>query len=62
MNVIGAFAVAILVWAAVSVSAWWLRRALRITSRHKRPNAGNGQRGAAASSRSFRKPCISAAV
>jgi hypothetical protein len=30
-SVVGAFA-AILVWAAVSVSAWWLRRKLRITS------------------------------
>ncbi|QAU48454.1 hypothetical protein [Bradyrhizobium guangzhouense] len=33
-SVIGAFAAAILVWAAVSVAAWWLRRKLRITSRH----------------------------
>lgn len=33
MSVIGAFAVAILLWAAVSVSAWWLRRTLRTTSR-----------------------------
>ncbi|MEH2492097.1 hypothetical protein V1280_008036 [Bradyrhizobium sp. AZCC 2230] len=32
-NETGAFAAAILVWAAVSVSAWWLRRKLRITSR-----------------------------
>ncbi|TYL77175.1 DUF3147 family protein [Bradyrhizobium cytisi] len=31
-NVTGAFAAAILVWAAVSVSAWWLRRKLRITT------------------------------
>ena len=30
---IGAFVAAILVWAAVSVLAWWLRRKLRITSR-----------------------------
>ncbi|MDD1536167.1 MULTISPECIES: DUF3147 family protein [unclassified Bradyrhizobium] len=30
---IGAFVAAILAWAAVSVSAWWLRRKLRITSR-----------------------------
>ncbi|TFV79633.1 hypothetical protein E4K64_02935 [Bradyrhizobium frederickii] len=30
---IGAFVAAILVWAAVAVSAWWLRRKLRITSR-----------------------------
>ncbi|MGY8707843.1 hypothetical protein RAD16_19050 [Bradyrhizobium sp. 18BD] len=36
-SVIGAFAAAILIWAAVSVSAWWLRRTLRITSRHKQP-------------------------
>lgn len=28
---IGAFVAAIVVWAAVSVSAWWLRRTLRIT-------------------------------
>lgn len=31
-SAIGAFAAAILAWAAVSVSAWWLRRKLRITS------------------------------
>ena len=31
-NVIGAFATAMLVWAVVSVAAWWLRRKLRITS------------------------------
>lgn len=36
-SVIGAFAAAILVWAAVSVSAWWLRRTLRITSRRRLP-------------------------
>ena len=30
---IGAFVAAILAWAAVSVSAWWMRRKLRITSR-----------------------------
>lgn len=30
---IGAFVAAILVWAVVSVLAWWLRRKLRITSR-----------------------------
>lgn len=29
---IGAFAAAILVWAVVSASGWWLRRKLRITS------------------------------
>ncbi|UPJ60620.1 hypothetical protein [Bradyrhizobium sp. 192] len=32
-TVIGAFVAAILVWVTVSVSAWWLRRKLRITSR-----------------------------
>ncbi|WP_445220541.1 hypothetical protein ACKWRH_11070 [Bradyrhizobium sp. Pa8] len=32
-SIVGAFAIAILVWAMVSVSAWWLRRKLRITSR-----------------------------
>ncbi|MCG2641577.1 MULTISPECIES: DUF3147 family protein [Bradyrhizobium] len=31
-SVIGAFAGAILVWAAVSAASWWLRRKLRITS------------------------------
>ena len=31
-SVIGAFAAAILAWALVSVSAWWLRRKLRATS------------------------------
>ncbi|MGT2504432.1 hypothetical protein ACVOMS_33655 [Bradyrhizobium guangxiense] len=31
-SAIGAFVAAILAWAAVSVSAWWLRRKLRITS------------------------------
>lgn len=35
-SVIGAFAAAILVWAAVSVAAWWLRRKFRITSRTMR--------------------------
>ncbi|MCG2625136.1 DUF3147 family protein [Bradyrhizobium sp. WYCCWR 13023] len=30
-SVIGAFAAAILVWAVVSMAAWWLRRKLRIT-------------------------------
>lgn len=33
---IGAFVAAILVWATVSVLAWWLRRKLRITSRAMR--------------------------
>lgn len=36
-SVIGAFAAAILAWAAVSVSAWWLRRKLRITADVTRP-------------------------
>lgn len=36
-SVIGAFAAAILAWAAVSVSAWWLRRKLRITTHITRP-------------------------
>jgi len=31
-SVMGAFTAAILIWAVVSVSAWWLRRKLRITS------------------------------
>lgn len=35
-SVIRAFAAAILAWAAVSVSAWWLRRKLRITAHVKR--------------------------
>lgn len=38
MSVISAFAVAILLWAAVSVSAWWLRRTLRTTSRRGLPH------------------------
>ncbi|RXT41134.1 hypothetical protein [Bradyrhizobium betae] len=37
INVVGAFAIAILAWVTVSVSAWCLRRKLRITFRHKRP-------------------------
>jgi hypothetical protein len=35
-SVIGAFTAAIAAWAVVSVSAWWLRRKLRSTSRHSR--------------------------
>ncbi|WP_298876123.1 hypothetical protein [uncultured Bradyrhizobium sp.] len=35
-SVMGAFAAAILVWTAVSVTAWWLRRKLRITAQAKR--------------------------
>ncbi|WP_027529072.1 hypothetical protein [Bradyrhizobium sp. WSM3983] len=31
-SVIGTFAAALLAWAAVSVSAWWLRRKLRVTA------------------------------
>jgi uncharacterized membrane protein YfcA len=34
-HAVGALAAAILVWAAVSVSAWWLRRKLRNTCRHQ---------------------------
>jgi len=34
-SVVGAFATAIVAWVLVSVSAWWLRRKLRITSRHR---------------------------
>jgi hypothetical protein len=34
-SVVGAFAIAILAWVMVAASAWWLRRKLRITSRHK---------------------------
>jgi hypothetical protein len=45
-SVIGAFAAALLTWAAVSVSAWWLRRTLRITSRHKQ--AGRSAKGRSA--------------
>ncbi|WP_441234417.1 hypothetical protein [Bradyrhizobium sp. 930_D9_N1_4] len=36
-SVVGAFAIAILAWAIVAVSAWWLRRKLRITSHRKQP-------------------------
>ena len=39
-----AFAAAIAAWAAVSVSAWWLRRKLRIVSRH--PQAQRSARSA----------------
>ena len=34
-SIIGAFAAAILAWSAVSVSAWLLRRKLRVTRRHR---------------------------
>jgi hypothetical protein len=34
LSTIGAFVAAITAWAVVSVSAWWLRRKLRIVSRH----------------------------
>lgn len=37
-SVIGAFAAAILLWATISVSAWWLRRTLRTTSRRGLPD------------------------
>lgn len=33
-SITGAFAAAMLAWALVSVSAWWLRRKLRTTSGH----------------------------
>ncbi|KYH00958.1 DUF3147 family protein [Bradyrhizobium sp. DOA1] len=33
-SIIGAFAAAILAWALVSVSSWWMRRKLRTTSGH----------------------------
>lgn len=46
-GVIGAFAAAIVAWAAVSVSAWWLRRKLRITHT---PGREGDHREAAASS------------
>ena len=45
-SVIGAFAAAIAAWALVSVSAWWLRRKLRATSRHPRAErAARSERG-----------------
>ncbi|MDI3562650.1 hypothetical protein [Bradyrhizobium sp. Arg816] len=46
-SIIGAFAIAILVWVLVSVSAWWLRRTLRITSRRTE----HGRQGQSASGR-----------
>jgi hypothetical protein len=39
-SVIGAFAVALVVWATVSVSAWWLRRKFRTTSHGMQTNQG----------------------
>lgn len=45
-SAIGAFIAALLVWAAVSVLAWWLRRKLRITSRAARTeHIGQSARG-----------------
>ncbi len=35
-STIGAFVAALLAWATVSVSAWWLRRKLRVTSHTER--------------------------
>lgn len=35
-SIVGAFATALLVWAMVSITAWWLRRKLRMTPGHKR--------------------------
>ncbi|MCP3397669.1 hypothetical protein [Bradyrhizobium sp. CCGB20] len=34
-SVVGAFATAIVAWVLVSVSAWWLRRKLRVTARRR---------------------------
>ncbi|MEZ2140768.1 hypothetical protein AAE026_00465 [Bradyrhizobium sp. DN5] len=39
-SITGAFAAAILAWAMVSVSAWWLRRKLRVTSGRRQPERG----------------------
>ncbi|TWA94577.1 DUF3147 family protein [Bradyrhizobium stylosanthis] len=36
-----AFAAAVVAWAVVSVSAWWLRRKLRTVSRHPSPAASS---------------------
>jgi hypothetical protein len=36
-STVGAFVAAIAAWTVVSVSAWWLRRKLRIVSRHPSP-------------------------
>ena len=44
-SVMAAFVTALLAWAVVSVSAWWLRRKLRIVHRHSasaRPQADVG--------------------
>ena len=38
-STIGAFIAAVTVWSIVAVSAWWLRRKLRIVSRQPRPRA-----------------------
>ncbi|MCK1390602.1 hypothetical protein [Bradyrhizobium sp. 1] len=38
-HTVGALAAAILVWTAVSVSAWWLRRKLRNPRRHPQPGS-----------------------
>lgn len=45
----GAFAAAIIAWAVVSVSAWWLRRTVRVVSRHPQPE----RRPRSASNRGF---------
>ncbi|RXH03079.1 hypothetical protein [Bradyrhizobium zhanjiangense] len=39
-SITGAFAAAVLAWAMVSVSAWWLRRKLRVTSGRRQPERG----------------------
>jgi membrane protein implicated in regulation of membrane protease activity len=36
-STIGAFAAAVVTWAVVSVSAWWLRRKIRHVSHHRQP-------------------------
>ena len=46
-SAVGAFIAALLAWAGVSVSAWWLRRRLRIVRGHRRcsmsPRPADGQ-------------------
>ncbi|MCP3406260.1 hypothetical protein [Bradyrhizobium sp. CCGB01] len=34
-SIVGAFATAVVAWVLVSVSAWWLRRKLRVTARRR---------------------------
>lgn len=47
-STIGAFFAALLAWAAVSLSAWWLRRKLRITSHTERLGQSARRRGISA--------------